>query len=91
VNDVDVLTLYSENAKSFLYQYDLDTNGIIYHLTQGNPRNPNSGVTGNLAPSVHIHVDTLTVASSGMAVGEACEFISREKNRCWTTNTPYSW
>jgi len=65
-----------ENVTTFAYNTDGDTNGIVYSQNGGNHRNEESGI--------------VTTASS-VAVGEACDFINREKTRCWTQNLPYSW
>jgi len=61
---------------NFVYSFDLDTNGIIYHLNGGNQKDDKSGIV---------------VSSSSVAVGEVVDFINRNKARCWTQNQPYSW
>jgi hypothetical protein len=69
------LTSVLDPSTAHLYQYDADTNGILYFLNAGNPR-ANVGVS---------------VTSSAASVGEALEFINRERVRCWTTHHPYAW
>jgi len=63
-------------GRQFVFQYELDDQGIIYFLNGGNCKKANTG---------------LVVSASGVGAGEATDFINRDKVRCWTQNTQYSW
>lgn len=62
-------------GKKFTMQAN-DNKGVLFHLTGGDPRDPQSPVT---------------VTSSGNSVGEPVDFISHAQTRCWTRHLPYSW
>jgi len=61
-----------------------DSKGIIHTLTNGITSTPRS------SQLTHDY-DGIVVTSSGVAVGDAHDFIFLDKSRCWTTNIPYSW
>jgi len=65
-------------AKEETYNWnkDVESNGIIQGITKGDYRNEEFGIT---------------VTASSIGAGEAIDFISKEKQRCWTQNLPYSW